>query len=268
MTRKYKVQPGRTFRLSEVDPGDKGAFRKKEDVEAELEKDREKLARLQELLYAERKHSLLVILQAMDAGGKDGTIKHVMGGVNPQGCSVTSFKAPTDEELAHDFLWRIHKAVPARGMIGIFNRSHYEDVLIVRVHELVPKAVWERRYDQINEFEALLAGTGTVLLKFFLHISKEEQKERLEERLKDPGKHWKFNPEDIKERERWDAYMQAYEDAVNRCSTDQAPWHVIPSNHKWYRNLLVARIILETLEGLNMRFPEGAPDLNKIRIPD
>ncbi|GAB4519865.1 MAG: polyphosphate kinase 2 family protein [Anaerolineae bacterium] len=266
MHSQYRVSPGDAVRLSEFDPADTGVYRKKKDAEKDLKKDRKRLIRLQELLYAEGKHSVLIVLQGMDTSGKDGTIKHVMRGVNPQGCQVTSFKVPTAEELAHDFLWRVHKAVPARGMIGIFNRSHYEDVLVVRVHELVPRAVWEKRYDQINDFERMLAENGTIILKFFLHISPEEQKRRLEARLHDPHKQWKFNPADLKERERWDEYIVAYEDALQRCSTPWAPWYVVPSDHKWYRNLVVCRTIVETLEALNMQFPQPAYELDGIVV--
>jgi PPK2 family polyphosphate:nucleotide phosphotransferase len=220
------------------------------------------------VLWAEGKHSLLIVLQAMDAGGKDGTIKHVMRGVNPQGCQVTSFKVPTEEELDHDFLWRIHKATPRRGYIGIFNRSHYEDVLVVRVHNLVPETVWRQRYEQINQFEKLLADTGTTILKFFLYISKEEQKERFEARLRDPAKNWKFSMGDVKERNLWDDYMAAFEEVLSRCSMPWAPWFVIPANRKWYRNLVVSQTIIEALEKLDMRYPPPLSGADKISIPD
>jgi len=202
----------------------------------------------------------------MDASGKDGTIRHVMYGVNPQVCSVTSFKAPTSEELDHDFLWRIHNAVPPRGEIGIFNRSHYEDVLIVRVHDLVPKTVWSARYEQINDFEKMLSKNNVTILKFFLHISKDEQKERLQERLNDPTKNWKMNPEDLKERELWDDYQKAYEVAIEKCSTKYAPWYIIPANKKWFRNIAVSEIIIETLENLKMKFPKPAFDPSTIVV--
>jgi PPK2 family polyphosphate:nucleotide phosphotransferase len=204
----------------------------------------------------------------MDAGGKDGTIKHVMGGVNPQGCQVTSFKQPTARELAHDYLWRIHMAVPSRGYIGIYNRSHYEDVLVVRVHNLVPEEVWSTRYEQINHFEKLLAETGTTILKFFLYISKEEQKERFEARLTDPTKNWKFSAGDVKERRYWDDYMLAYEEALSRCNTPWAPWYIIPANRKWYRNLVVSQTIVETLEKLDMHYPPPLADAGSIVVPD
>lgn len=268
MGKDYVVRPEKPIRLKDLPTGDTGPYKKKTHATKDLKKDLERLVELQELLYAEKKRSLLVVFQAMDTGGKDGAIKHVMGPINPQGCRVTSFKVPTPEELAHDFLWRAHKAVPAKGMIGIFNRSHYEDVLVVRVHKLVPHRVWKERYHQINEFERLLADTGTVILKFFLHISRKEQKERLQARLDEPAKHWKFSVGDLKERQRWDDYMKVYEDAVNRCSRKWAPWIVVPSDHKWYRNLVVARTVADTLEGLGMKYPEPEDDLTGIVIPD
>lgn len=268
MPHRHLVEPGRPFQLDQVDPNDTGRFRSKQEAEPEIAKLRRKLIDLQELLYAEGKRSLLVILQAMDGGGKDGAIENVMRGVNPQGCIVTPFKVPTAEELAHDFLWRVHKAAPARGMIGIFNRSHYEDVLVVRVEELVPRAVWEKRYDQINAFERLLAESGTTILKFFLYISKDEQKRRLQARLDQPNKRWKFNPADLKARAQWDLYMAAYEDAITRCSTARAPWYVVPANHKWYRDVVLLQVIVEALEGLDMRYPQPTADLSQIVIPD
>ncbi len=268
MAQPLLVPPGTRVSLSEYDPADTGSDQSKDETEKELERNVERLRELQEVLWAESKHALLIVLQALDAGGKDGTIKHVMRGVNPQGCQVTGFKVPTEEELAHDFLWRIHRAVPRRGYIGLFNRSHYEDVLVVRVHSLVPEQVWQPRYEQINQFEKLLADTGTTILKFFLHISKEEQKERFEARLNDPRKNWKFSIKDVQERERWADYMQAYEEALSRCSAPWAPWYVIPANHKWYRNLVISRIIVETLETLDMHYPPPLPDASKIVIPD
>jgi PPK2 family polyphosphate:nucleotide phosphotransferase len=224
------------------------------------------MAELQEVLYAESKHALLIVLQAMDAGGKDGAIRNVMSGINPQGCYVTSFKAPTPEELAHDFLWRIHQHAPPKGHIGIFNRSHYEDVLIVRVHQLVPESVWRGRYQHINYFEKLLADNGVTILKFFLHISKEEQKERLQARQKDKTKHWKFNPGDLKERALWDEYMAAYEDAINHCNQPWAPWHIVPANKKWYRNVVIAERIVETMESLEMKYPPAPEGVESVVI--
>jgi PPK2 family polyphosphate:nucleotide phosphotransferase len=261
------VNAGTQVNLADYDPGYTGEFQDKAAAKAELKRNTKRLRELQEVMWAEGKHALLIVLQAMDAGGKDGTIKHVMRGVNPQGCQVTSFKAPTDEELDHDFLWRVHKATPRRGYIGIFNRSHYEDVLVVRVHNLVPEDVWQPRYEQINHFEKLLADTGTTILKFYLHISKDEQKERFEARLANPHKNWKFSMRDVEKRGYWDDYMRAFEDALSRCSMPWAPWYVIPADHKWYRNLVISRIIIETLEGLDMRYPPPLPDASSIVIP-
>lgn len=254
--------------LTRYDPGFTGPYKHKKNAKEQLEINREQLRELQELLYAENKHALLIILQAMDAGGKDGTIEHVMHGVNPQGVAVTSFKVPTELELAHDFLWRIHQHAPKRGMIGIFNRSHYEDVLVVRVNELVPEAVWRQRYEHINNFERLLADSGVTILKFLLHISREEQKERFQDRLDEPHKRWKFSKGDLAVRKQWDQYMAAYEDAITYCNTEWAPWHIIPADKKWYRNLLISQIIVETLENLKMRYPNPEEGLDEIVIPD
>lgn len=260
-----KVKPNQRVKLAEIDPEDTGGL-EKQAAKGILAKNIERLAKLQEVLYAEGKHALLIVLQAMDAGGKDGTIRSIMSGVNPQGVSVTSFKAPTAAELAHDFLWRVHEPVPLRGMIGIFNRSHYEDVLVVRVKNLVPKAIWQPRYEHINNFEQLLADSGVTILKFYLHITKEEQKKRLQARLDQPEKRWKFNPADLGERERWDDYMQAFEDVFEKCSTKAAPWYIVPANKKWYRNVVISETIIKTLESLDMKFPEPAADLDKIVI--
>jgi PPK2 family polyphosphate:nucleotide phosphotransferase len=265
---KHLVKPGDKIRLKDISPDDVRPYKDKKEVADLLAADKNDLVKLQELLYAEGKHALLVVFQAMDTGGKDGTIAHVMEGVNPQGCVVTPFKVPTPEELAHDYLWRVHKVVPPKRMIGIFNRSHYEDVLVVRVHELVPKEVWRQRYEQINQFEKHLTENGVTVLKFFLHISKEEQKKRLQERLDDPAKRWKFAVGDLKERELWDQYMEAYEDALNLTSTAWAPWYVVPANRNWYRNLVVAHVIAETLRGLDMKWPEPEGDLSKVVVPD
>ena len=263
----YRVKPGSRLDLAEWDPRDKSAFpvKKKEGRKRLLELN-ERLEELQELLYAEQKRKVLIVLQAMDSGGKDGTIRHVFEGVNPQGVRVASFKKPTPEELAHDYLWRVHKQTPGRGEIVIFNRSHYEDVLVVRVHSLVPEAVWSKRYDQINAFERTLVEEGTTILKFFLHIDLEEQRERFQARLDEPHKRWKFNPADLDERKLWPKYMAAYEDAISKTSTDWAPWVVVPANRKWYRNLVVGTAIVETLEGLDMRYPEPQFDPAEIRI--
>jgi PPK2 family polyphosphate:nucleotide phosphotransferase len=264
-TKHLAVKPGKKFKLADWDAGDTLGF-DKEHAQAVLQKNVRRLFDWQARLYAENRRALLIVLQGMDAAGKDGTIAHVMGGLNPQGCRVTSFKAPTAEELAHDFLWRVHKAVPARGEIGIFNRSHYEDVLIARVRRLAPENVWARRYRQINEFEALLTASGVTILKFFLHISKDEQRERLQARLSDPAKNWKFNPGDLEERKLWKHYQRAYEDALRRCSTKTAPWFVIPANKKWFRNLAVSEIIIETLARMNPRFPKPLANLSKIVV--
>lgn len=268
MAQPFLVSPGTQINLADYDPGHTGDYQDKDAAKDVLKDNRDRLRELQRVLWAEGKHALLIVLQALDAGGKDGTIRHVFRGVNPQGCQVTGFKVPTEEELAHDYLWRIHKAVPRRGYIGIFNRSHYEDVLVVRVHNLAPPEVWGQRYEQINHFEKLLADTGTTILKFFLHISKEEQKERFEARLQNPAKNWKFSMKDVRERDHWGEYIQAYEDALSKCSTPWAPWYVVPADHKWYRNLFVSQTIIETLEGLDMRYPPPLPDADQIIIPD
>jgi len=263
---RFIVKPGSKVDLDQIDPGFSGGddTRHKEALD-QIDKDRARLTELQYLMYAGNRQSLLIVLQALDAGGKDGTVNHVLSAMNPQGCSVASFKAPTPEELAHDFLWRIHPHTPGNGRIAVFNRSHYEDVLIVRVHDLVPKAVWSGRYDLINAFETGLAANNTTILKFFLHISKEEQLERFKQRLDDPAKNWKISESDYTERERWDDYRTAIEEALSKCSTAEAPWFVIPANHKWFRNLAVARIIVETLEELDMKMPEATVDLAEIR---
>jgi PPK2 family polyphosphate:nucleotide phosphotransferase len=255
-------------RLLEIDPNECEHYRRKKDVADELERHRTRIALLQERLYAEQERSLLIVLQAMDTGGKDGTIKHVFRGVNPQGCQVWSFKAPSPEELAHDFLWRYHERTPRRGMITIFNRSHYEDVLVVRVKNLVPENVWRHRYEMINEFEHMLTLNNTTIIKFFLYISRDEQQRRLQARLDDPEKHWKFSSNDLKERAFWDDYMAAYEEMINRCSTEHAPWYVVPANHKWYRNLVIARTIADTLEAMNPQFPPAEAGLERVTIPD
>ena len=262
----HKLKAGQKIKLQEIDADDTGKFRNKQEVQQLLARNIERMAELQHMLYAQGRHALLIVLQAMDAGGKDGTIRRIMSGVNPQGVQVTSFKVPTEEERSHDFLWRIHQAAPTRGMIGIFNRSHYEDVLIVRVHNLVPKSVWQTRYEHINHFEKLLADTGVTILKFYLHISKDEQKERFEARLQQPHKRWKFNPGDLKERDRWDEYMQAFEVAFEKCSTNYAPWHIVPANKKWYRNLVISETIVKTLEELSLTYPDPVEGLDEIVI--
>ena len=262
----YLVAPGKKFRLKDVDPDDAGKFKGKADAAAATEAHLEQLDPLQELLYAEAKHAVLVVFQAMDGGGKDGAIEHVFSGLNPQGCAVTSFKAPSTIERAHDYLWRVHAAAPAKGMIGIFNRSHYESVLVERVMGLAPKDVWSRRYDHINAFERMLADEGVTILKFFLHISKDEQRKRMDSRLQDPAKHWKFNAADLEHRARWDDYMEAYQDALRECSTDPAPWYVVPSNRKWFRNWVISDVLVRTLKGLRMEYPEPEPGLDKIVV--
>ncbi len=264
----YRVEPGERASLAAIDPEETEHYRKKKEVARELERQRRRIQGLQARLYAENERGLLIVLQAMDTGGKDGTIKGVFQGVNPQGCQVWSFKAPSTEESAHDFLWRYHQKTPPKGMIHIFNRSHYEDVLIVRVKDLVSESVWRPRYEAINQFEYALTTDGVTVLKFFLHISKDEQKRRLQSRLDDPDKRWKFSSNDLKERAYWDDYQAAFEDAVNRCSTPYAPWYVVPANKKWYRNLVVARTIADTLEAMDPKFPAAEKGLDKVEIPD
>ncbi|MET0257270.1 MAG: polyphosphate kinase 2 family protein [Methylobacterium sp.] len=261
------VVPGQSFDLAAVDPEADGGFEKAAAGEA-LKAERERISTLQERLYAERRRSLLVVFQAIDTGGKDGTIRNVFKGVNPQGCRVWSFKVPSSDELDQDFLWRYHAKVPGRGLIGVFNRSHYEDVLAVRVKNLVPETVWRERYGLINDFERLLTLSGVTVLKFFLHISKDEQKARLESRLAEPDKTWKFDPADLVERRSWDAYQTAFTDALARCSTPYAPWHVVPANRKWYRNLVVSRTVADTLEAMDPQFPEPKDGLDGLKISD
>jgi PPK2 family polyphosphate:nucleotide phosphotransferase len=262
---RFRVLPGAKVKLKDIDPALKDRHENHEQAAEEISHYQNRLCELQELLYVERRRSLLICLQAMDTGGKDGTIHHVLAGMNPQGCRVAAFRQPSAEELAHDFLWRVHKAAPASGEVVIFNRSHYEDVLIVRVHNLVPKAIWSQRYEQINAFEKGLVEHETHILKFYLHISKEEQLSRFKERLDDPTKQWKISEADYKERNYWDEYTAAYEDALSRCSTEHAPWFIIPADHKWFRNLAVARIIAEHLEGLKMAYPKPTVDIEHIR---
>ena len=262
---RYRVDPGATVRLGDWDPRDAGEF-DKETAKPLMKQLNDRLEELQELLYAQGKHKLLVVLQATDTGGKDGTIRHVFDRTNPQGVKVSSFKKPTQRELSHDYLWRIHANTPGSGEIVIFNRSHYEDVLIVRVLGLVPEDRWSRRYRHIRDFEQILADEGTTILKFYLHISREEQRERLQARLDDPSKHWKFDVGDLEQRKLWDDYMSAYETAISETSTGQAPWYVIPAEHKWFRNLAISRILVDTLEGLNMAYPEQTDDLTGIVV--
>ncbi len=264
---RYRVKPGDAVDLGRWDPDDKSLFEvKKKEGKKILKELNDELEDLQELLYAEGKQKVLIVLQAMDTGGKDGTIRHVFEGVNPQGVKVAGFKVPTQKELAHDYLWRVHKHTPGSGEIVIFNRSHYEDVLVVRVHGLVPEEVWSRRYRHIREFEKLLADEGTTILKFYLHINREEQKERLQDRLDEPDKNWKFSLGDLEERKLWDQYIQAYEAVLEKTSTEYAPWYVIPANRKWYRNLVISTIIIETLKGLKMEFPPAEDNLDGVVI--
>jgi len=254
--KQHLVKPGEKVDLSKIDPNDTGDFKGgKEKGLQEVEKLNAKLEELQELLFAEGKRKILIVLQALDTGGKDGVIRRVFDGVNPQGVRVAAFKVPTEEELAHDYLWRVHKVVPGKGEIVIFNRSHYEDVLVVRVHNIVPKEIWKQRYEQINAFERHLAETGTTILKFYLHIDQDEQKERLQARLDDPAKQWKFRLGDLEERKLWPDYMKAYEDALGKTSTEHAPWYIVPANRKWYRDLVISTVLVDTLKKLDMKYP-------------
>jgi PPK2 family polyphosphate:nucleotide phosphotransferase len=265
ISKRLLVKPNSKARLADFNPDEDAGITKSEAVE-QLQVNVDRLSVLQYLLYAEAKRSVLVVLQGIDAGGKDGTIRKVMTGLNPQGVRVTPFKVPEGEEERHDYLWRIHKAMPEYGQIGIFNRSHYEEVLVVRVHNMVPKSVWSQRYDQINDFERMLTENGVSILKFLLYISKEEQLERFKERIDDKSKNWKFNEADLKEREHWDDYMEAYNDMLSKCSTSYAPWYVIPANRKWFRNLAVSQILVDTLEAMDLHYPAPEADLSKIRF--
>jgi len=263
----YRVSPGEVVNLSDCSPEDTQFFSgTKKDAEKIFDDLNKELESAQELLYAEHKHKILVVLQAMDTGGKDGVIRHVFDGVNPQGVRVANFKVPTPIELDHDYLWRVHREIPGKGEIVIFNRSQYEDVLVVRVHNLVPEKVWSKRYTQINEFERMLTKEGVTILKYFLNISKEEQKKRLLARIEDPTKQWKFRIGDLKERELWENYQKAYEDVLRNTSTEWAPWYIVPSNKKWYRNLVVASILVKQLKKLEMHYPEPEENLDNITI--
>ena len=266
MSSAHRMTPGKRVRLEGITTKAKSFHDDREAAGREFSELRDELVDLQRKLYADGRHKLLIVLQAMDAGGKDGTIRSVFRGVNPQGVRITSFKKPSEDEMAHDYLWRIHRAVPANGMIGVFNRSHYEDVLVVRVENFVPKGVWESRFEQINQFERMLTETGTTILKFYLHISKQEQADRFQARLDDPKKNWKFTIDDLEKRKKWDEYMVAYEDAINLCTTDWAPWYVIPSDQKWYRDLAIAGIVVRTLQKLDPQFPRIAFDPEMIRV--
>ena len=262
---KFFIDPAEKLRLSKLDPGYKGDHESEEGAKQETEHFRLKLAHQQARLYAQRKHSVLVVLQALDAGGKDGTVNHVFTALNPQGTRVVGFKQPTPVELAHDFLWRVHPHAPGRGEVAIFNRSHYEDVLVTRVHKLIDKATWTARYERIREFERGLVDNGTTILKFFLHISKEEQLARFAERLEDPKRNWKISESDYTERALWDDYIAAFEDAISATSTRKTPWYVVPSNHKWFRNLAVSQIMADKMEELGMVFPKPTVDLAEIQ---
>ena len=264
---RFRQRPGRSVDLHRVDAGDTSEFRGgKRRAEAELPDLREKLDRLQELFYADGRRGLLVVLQGMDTSGKDGTIRHVFEGVNPQGVRVASFKTPSPEELGHDFLWRVHPHAPGKGEIAIFNRSQYEDVLIARVHRLVPKHVWSKRYRAINEFERELVDEGAVVLKFFLHISRDEQRKRLRARLTDPTKQWKLSPSDARERAFWPSYVEAYEEMLGQTTTAWAPWYLVPSDHKWFRNWVVSSVLIQTLERMDLRYPPPKVDLTTYKI--
>ena len=267
MPHAHLVKPGTRVRLKDYDPRDSGGL-DKEGGQARFAELNAELDALQEELHAAGTHSVLMVLQGMDTSGKDGAIRNVMANLNPQGVRVESFKVPTDEELAHDFLWRVHRVTPGRGQFGVFNRSHYEDVLVVRVHELAPEPVWQARYDHINAFEALLAGSGTIVLKFFLHISKDEQEKRLHEREKEVGKAWKLSAGDWRERELWDRYQEAYEDALSRCSTEVAPWYVVPADRKWFRNLAITEVLVNTLRGYRDHWRGALEDLSEAKLAE
>ena len=265
LSKRCIVEPGSRVKLKRFDPDDTLGVAKNAKA---LGKTLGRLTELQHLLYADKRYSLLIVLQGLDASGKDGTIRHVMSGVNPQGCEVTAFKAPTAEEQAHDFLWRIHRAAPRKGNIGIFNRSHYEDVLIARVHSLVPKPVWSERFWQINDFEQMLVENGTTILKFFLHISKDQQKQRFEQRIQDSSRNWKLSLPDFEERKHWEAYTESYQDALQKTSTKWAPWYVIPANRKWFRNFLVAELTVKTLDEMKLKYPAPSVDMSKVVLTD
>lgn len=266
MPNTHRLPVGEKVSLDSISPHGKDYCDDRDKAEAEFKKLRHRLIERQPALYAEQKQSLLVVFQAMDAGGKDSGIRKAFSGVNPQGVRVHSFKEPSKEELAHDFLWRIHQKTPANGMIGVFNRSHYENVLVCRVDKIEPESIWRRHYDEINQFEKLLADSGTTIVKFYLHISKKEQKERFQDRLDEPEKNWKFSMGDLRKREQWDDYRKAYEEALTRCNTQWAPWYAIPADQKWYRNLAIARILVDTLEQMNPQYPPPEPGLDKVKL--
>jgi PPK2 family polyphosphate:nucleotide phosphotransferase len=260
------LSPETKFCLKDLDPDYTGKYDDNDAAKKQTKKNLECLSELQEMLYAQGKKALLIVLQGMDTAGKDGTIAHVMGAFNPQGVLVCPFKVPSPEEQAHDYLWRVHRVTPPRGKVAIFNRSHYEDVLVVRVAKLAPEEVWGKRYDQINDFERLLTNNGVAIVKFFLHISREEQAERLRERQQTPSKQWKFSPGDLEVRKQWDDYMAAYEDALTKCNTEYAPWYVVPANRKWYRNLVVSSVLVETMDKMGLRYPDPLPNIESYVI--
>jgi PPK2 family polyphosphate:nucleotide phosphotransferase len=263
--KKFVVEPGTKVRLAKIDPAHTGKHESHKKAAPEIQKHVARMDQLQYLLYADGNQSMLVVLQALDAGGKDGVVRHLFSGMNPQGTSVCGFKQPSKAEAAHDFLWRAHQRTPGKGEVVIFNRSHYEDVLVVRVHKLVPKEVWSKRYELINDFEKMLSENGTRILKFYLHISPEAQLERFKQRLDDPARQWKISETDYSERELWSDYIGAFEDAIERTSTRHAPWYVIPSDHKWFRNLAISEIIADTLEDMNLKLPPTQVNIADIR---
>ena len=260
-----RVTPGTTVSLDTFDPGSRAGLPSKKEGEAIAAANLERTEELQSRLWAEKRKSLVLVLQGMDTAGKDGTIRKVLSGLNPTGVVVWSFGKPGPHELAHDYLWRIHDKLPQRGRIGVLNRSHYEDVLVVRVHELVPKSTWSRRYRHINEFERMLSDEGTTIIKCFLHISRDEQLQRLRERIEEPGKNWKLSDADFHERRYWPAYTEAFEEALTRCSTDHAPWHVVPANRKWVRNAVISQLLVDALEAIDPQYPDGPADLDDLR---
>jgi PPK2 family polyphosphate:nucleotide phosphotransferase len=262
---KFVVEPGAKVRLSKIDPSYTGKYETHEKAAPEIAKHLERMQKLQYLLYADGRQSLLVVLQALDAAGKDGVVRHVFSGMNPQGTCVFGFKQPSKEEAAHDFLWRAHLRTPAKGQVVIFNRSHYEDVLVVRVHDLVAESVWSKRYDLINDFEKMLSASGTHIVKFYLHISPEEQLSRFAQRLDDPARNWKISESDYSERKLWPQYVEAYQDAMELTSTKRAPWYVIPANHKWFRDLAISQIIADTMDEMGLKLPPAQVNLADIR---
>lgn len=266
LAKRLKVEPGSKVKLSDIDPGFHGAHESEDDAKTELQHNLDRITELQRKLYADRRHCLLIVLQGIDGAGKDGTCWHVVSAMDPQGVSVTGFKQPSAEERDHDFLWRVHPHAPGLGQVSVFNRSHYEDVLVVRVHDLVPKHVWKQRYDFINDWERLLVDEkNTTILKFFLYISKDEQLARFKDRLDDPARQWKISDSDYSERKLWDKYIEAFETAISKCSTKHAPWYVIPANHKWFRNLAVSDIVVRAMEDMNLKLPKPTVDLKQIR---